>query len=86
MKAVRFHQHGGPDVLTYEDAPDHVPERGHAIVRVRACALNHLDLWERRGLPRVTFPLPHVSERMSPERLPRQKGSRPANTSCCSPV
>jgi NADPH:quinone reductase-like Zn-dependent oxidoreductase len=61
MKAVRFHQHGGPDVLKFEDAPDPVPERGHAIVRVRACALNHLDLWERRGLSRVTFPMPHVS-------------------------
>ena len=31
------------------------------MVRVRACALNHLDLWERRGLPRVTIPLPHIS-------------------------
>jgi len=61
MKAVRFHRHGDPEVLRHEDAPDPIPERGHAIVRVRACALNHLDIWERRGLPRVTFPLPHVS-------------------------
>src|SRR5580765_2598906 len=61
MKAVRFHQHGGPEVLRYEDAPDPVPAAGEALVRVRACALNHLDLWERRGLPRVTIPLPHIS-------------------------
>jgi NADPH:quinone reductase-like Zn-dependent oxidoreductase len=61
MKAVRFHEHGGPEVLKYEDVSQPVPERGHAIVRVRACALNHLDLWQRRGLPRVTFPLPHIS-------------------------
>jgi NADPH:quinone reductase-like Zn-dependent oxidoreductase len=61
MKAVRFHQHGGPEVLQYEDAPDPRPEPGYAIVRVRACALNHLDLWERKGLPRVAFPLPHIS-------------------------
>jgi NADPH:quinone reductase-like Zn-dependent oxidoreductase len=61
MKAVRFHQHGGPEVLTYEDVPEPRSERGFAIVRVRACALNHLDLWERSGLPRVTFPLPHIS-------------------------
>ena len=61
MKAVRFHQHGGPDVLRYEDAPDPSPAAGRAIVRVRACALNHLDLWERRGLDRVRLPLPHIS-------------------------
>jgi NADPH:quinone reductase-like Zn-dependent oxidoreductase len=61
MKAVRFHQHGGPDVLRFEDAPDPEPAPGRAIVRVRACALNHLDLWERRGLDRVKLPLPHIS-------------------------
>jgi NADPH:quinone reductase-like Zn-dependent oxidoreductase len=61
MRAVRFHTHGGPEVLRYEDAPDPVPAAGEALVRVRACALNHLDLWERRGLPRVTIPLPHIS-------------------------
>jgi NADPH:quinone reductase-like Zn-dependent oxidoreductase len=61
MKAVRFHTHGGPEVLVYEDAPDPRPAPGRSIVRVRACALNHLDLWERRGIPRVTLPLPHIS-------------------------
>jgi NADPH:quinone reductase-like Zn-dependent oxidoreductase len=61
MKAVRFHEHGGPDVLRFEDAPDPAPAAGSAIVRVRACALNHLDLWERRGIVRVRFPMPHVS-------------------------
>ena len=61
MKAVRFHSHGGPDVLRFEDAPDPGPASGRAIVRVRACALNHLDLWERRGLDRVKLPLPHIS-------------------------
>jgi NADPH:quinone reductase-like Zn-dependent oxidoreductase len=61
MKAVRFHQHGGPDVLRFEDAPDPQPGAGEALVRVRACALNHLDLWARRGLERVTIPMPHIS-------------------------
>jgi NADPH:quinone reductase-like Zn-dependent oxidoreductase len=61
MKAIRFHEHGGPDVLRYEDAPDPVAAPGAVVVRVRACALNHLDLWNRRGLDRVTIPLPHVS-------------------------
>src|ERR1700730_8173272 len=61
MKAVRFHEHGGAEVLRFEDAPDPAAAPGRAIVRVRACALNHLDLWERRGLDRVKLPLPHIS-------------------------
>src|SRR5262245_38688515 len=61
MKSVRFHSHGGIDVLKYEDAPDPEPGPGEVLVRVRACALNHLDLWERRGLPHVPIPLPHIS-------------------------
>ncbi len=58
MKAVRFHEHGGPEVLRYEEAPD--PERGpgDVLVRVRACALNHLDIWNRRGVVRLS--LPHI--------------------------
>lgn len=58
MKAVRFHEHGGADVLRYEDAPDPVPGAGEVLVRVRACALNHLDIWNRRGVARVE--LPHI--------------------------
>lgn len=61
MKAVRFHEHGGPEVLRYEEAPDPVPDSDEALVRVKACALNHLDLWTRKGLPNVEIPLPHIS-------------------------
>jgi len=60
MKAIRFHEHGGPEVLRLETLPDPVPGPGEAIVRVRACALNHLDVWERRGLPGIAIPLPHI--------------------------
>ena len=61
MKAIRFHTHGAVDVLRYEEVPDPVPAAGDVLVRVRACALNHLDLWERAGLPHVTIPMPHIS-------------------------
>ena len=61
MKAARFHSHGGPEVIAVETAPDPVPQPGQVLVRVRACALNHLDLWQRRGLERVTIPFPHIS-------------------------
>jgi NADPH:quinone reductase-like Zn-dependent oxidoreductase len=58
MKAVRFHEHGTADVLRYEDAPEPEPGAGDVIVRVRACALNHLDIWNRRGVVRMK--LPHI--------------------------
>jgi NADPH:quinone reductase-like Zn-dependent oxidoreductase len=61
MKAVRFHEHGGPELLRYEDTSDPKPKPGEAIVRVRACALNHLDLWNRRGIKGLRFTLPHIS-------------------------
>jgi NADPH:quinone reductase-like Zn-dependent oxidoreductase len=60
MKAIRFHAHGGPEVLKYEDAPEPQLRSDEVLVRVRACALNHLDLWVRRGLPNVPIPLPHI--------------------------
>lgn len=60
MKAIVFHQHGGPDVLKYVDAPDPQINPTEVLVRVRACALNHLDLWVRRGLPGINIPLPHI--------------------------
>src|SRR6516225_1791910 len=58
MKAVRIHEFGGPEVLRYEDAPDPELRKDHVLIRVRACALNHLDLWVRKGLPGVK--LPHI--------------------------
>ncbi len=60
MNAIVFHQHGGPEVLKYEDAPKPSIRPGEVLVRVKACALNHLDLWVRRGIPGVPIPLPHI--------------------------
>lgn len=58
MQAVRFHQHGGPDVLRYEEAPTPAPGPGEVLVALRGAALNHLDLFVREGIPGV--PLPHI--------------------------
>jgi NADPH:quinone reductase-like Zn-dependent oxidoreductase len=58
MKAVRIHEDGGPEVLRYEEAPDPEPGPGEVLVRLRASALNHLDVWVRKGLP--SAPKPHI--------------------------
>src|SRR6185436_7806630 len=50
MKAVRFHKTGGPDVLTFEDAPDPQPNRGEAVVKVEAIGVNFIDVYFRTGL------------------------------------
>ena len=60
MKAARIHQHGGPDVLVVEDIPEPRIKANQILVRVRACALNHLDLFVRCGIPGMKFPLPHI--------------------------
>jgi NADPH:quinone reductase-like Zn-dependent oxidoreductase len=61
MKAVLFHEHGGPEKLSYEELP--MPQIGpqDVLIRVKACALNHLDIWVRQGNPAYPIPLPHVS-------------------------
>jgi len=61
MKAVLFKEHGGPEKLTYEDLPTPVIGPEDVRVRVKVCALNHLDIWIRQGNPAYPIPLPHVS-------------------------
>ncbi len=56
MKAVRIHEFGGPEVLRYEDVPDPRPRKDQVLIQVKACALNHLDVWVRKGLPGVSVP------------------------------
>ena len=60
MKAVAFYEHGGPEVLRYEERPDPSFKANEVLVEVRACALNHLDVWARKGMPGVEIPLPHI--------------------------
>ena len=60
MKAVIFRQHGGPEVLEYADVDEPRMKANEVLVEVRACALNHLDVWARGGLPGIEIPLPHI--------------------------
>jgi NADPH:quinone reductase-like Zn-dependent oxidoreductase len=56
VRAVRIHEDGGPEVLVLEEAPDPEAGPGEVLVRLRASALNHLDVWIRQGLPSVPKP------------------------------
>ncbi|HEV8484137.1 MAG TPA: zinc-binding dehydrogenase [Blastocatellia bacterium] len=60
MKAVIFNEHGPEDVLLLAHVPEPEIADDEVLVRVKACALNHLDLWIRGGLPGIKFPLPHI--------------------------
>ncbi|MBI4063614.1 MAG: zinc-binding dehydrogenase [Elusimicrobia bacterium] len=62
MRAVIFRAHGSPEKLEYvTDFPEPAINDDEALVRVRATALNHLDIWVRQGLPGLKLPLPHIS-------------------------
>lgn len=60
MKATIFRQHGGPEVLEYTEVPNPSIRPDEVLVQVKACALNHLDLFVRTGLPGIAIPLPHI--------------------------
>ena len=60
MKAVVFQKHGGPEVLELIEAPAPEITPDEVLVEVKACALNHLDVWVRGGLPGIKIPLPHI--------------------------
>ncbi len=59
MKALCFHEHGDLEVLRYEEVAEPVAGMGEVIVEVKACALNHLDIWVRRGWPGLSLEMPH---------------------------
>src|SRR5262249_35758242 len=60
MRVIALHKHGGPEVLVEEDWPIPEPGPGEVLVRVEAVALNHLDLWVRKGLPGLQLEDPHL--------------------------
>lgn len=61
MKAVVFHEHGGPEQLVYQDFPYPEADVDEVIVKVKACSINHLDIWIRQGIPAYKMNLPHIS-------------------------
>lgn len=61
MKAVLFRQHGGPEVLEIAEVPTPEPKAGEALIRLRAAALNRVDVFVRNGWPGLKLPLPHIS-------------------------
>ena len=60
MKAVQFSEHGDRDVIEYGDFPDPDPGRDEVLVDVKAGALNHLDVWTRKGMPGIDVEFPHI--------------------------
>lgn len=60
MKALCFYEHGDLDVLQYSDVPDPTPGSTEVLIEVKACALNHLDVWIRRGWPGLNLKMPHI--------------------------
>lgn len=60
MKAIAFRKHGGPEVLELMELTTPEPRAKEVRVRVKAVALNHLDLWVRLGWPGLQLALPHV--------------------------
>jgi len=60
MKAIVFYQHGGPEVLKYEDVPDPAVGPGQVLVGVKAAALNRLDIFVRQGWPGLELAMPHI--------------------------
>ncbi|HSM21957.1 MAG TPA: zinc-binding dehydrogenase, partial [Rubrivivax sp.] len=61
MRAIVMHKRGGPEVLTFEPAfPDPAPGPEDALIRVRACGLNRVDIFTREGEQGVRPPLPHI--------------------------
>lgn len=61
MKTVLFHQHGGPEVLEYTDFPTPEPKPGEALIRLRAAALNRMDVLVRNGWAGLKLDLPHIN-------------------------
>jgi NADPH2:quinone reductase len=57
MKAIRVHQHGGPETLRLDELPEPRPQAGDALVAIEAAGLNYIDVYFRKGLYKAALPL-----------------------------
>ena len=64
MKAALIRKQGGPEELVLAELADPKPGPNEVVVAIKACALNHLDIWVRQGIPSVTLPMPHILVRI----------------------
>ena len=60
MQAALFEEHGGPEKIQIRSVADPVAGAGEVVIQVKACALNHLDVWVLKGGPAYPITLPHV--------------------------
>ncbi len=60
MKAIVLRKHGNPGVLSFKKTANPKPRKGHVIVKVSCCAVNHLDIWVRKGIPGKKITFPHI--------------------------
>jgi NADPH:quinone reductase-like Zn-dependent oxidoreductase len=60
MYAVVFHEYGGPEKLAYQEVPRPIPADHEVLIQVKACSINHLDIWVRNGIPAYKISLPHI--------------------------
>lgn len=60
MRAIRIHEHGGLNALRIDEIPQPKPVTHEVLVKIRAVAMNHMDLWVRNGMPGVKLPLPII--------------------------
>ena len=60
MKAISIKEHGNEEVLQYIECPKPLYDHNQVMVKIKACAINHLDIWVRNGIPGLNIPLPLI--------------------------
>ena len=91
MQAIRIHEHGAIDKLKIDQLSIPVPTKSEVLIKVQAAALNHLDVWVRKGIPGVPLPLimgsdaAGIVETLGPE-IPEHSGIKPGDHVIIAPI